>query len=493
MIIISLSLLSLINGSSDFSTIFNRFELKFDQYVEDIAFEDINEDQLKDIFLFTKVNDKKELHLFFQSKHGFSLTPSQTLAFEDKAIIFDVANLLDQYPGKEIVFLTSSALKSYCFQNGSYSREPIKLMDISSLFQFPSPESPVRSKFIWNIGGETYLFIPAPGSLKILGKNKNETFGEIQQIHLEPIFSVRSHLRISEDLETYESFSQKVIIQVPRLYLEDFNGDGRKDLLSLFEDKIKVFYQHENKIFSEEPNFELELGVLTDEEKKSSSPPFYKVLAMDLNNDNLIDLLASKSQIRTMKSLSKLYIYLNKKGKIEPTPDQILVNESFFGFPEVLDVNGDHYQDLVISEIKMGLFQIFKMLLTKKITYEDVIFLGKNGRFPLIPASRIRSEVIVDFDNPEKSEGDVAFFNGDFNRDGIKDVLRKIEGKNEITISLGRLEGKDLKFSDKATYLIKEELSSRVILEDLNQDNVTDLVLDFRKDKKKKIVIFLSK
>jgi len=497
LLIIGLSLSLILKASSDFSNIFNRFEMKFDELIEDIFFEDLNNDQLKEILVLTKdENKKKKLHLFFQSKNGFNSLASQTINFDENAVIFDIGNATSRYPGEEIVYLTPTSLRYYHFEGEIYHPEPEELANVSSIFQSPSPESPVRSRLVWDMNHDrlSHILIPVSSYLLLLSPDQDEKYSISQKIHLEPTFVTQSRLKALADTEFFENFSQKVTIYVPLICLEDFNGDQRQDIVSLFKEELKVFYQNERREFSEEPDFALDLGILTEEEKQNPSAPFYKVFATDVDNDGLIDIVVSKAQIKTTTSLSKIYTYLNKKGKISLTPDQILVNDSSFGTPEVLDVDGDQHKDLVISEIKMGIFQIFKMLLTKKLSYEDAIYLGQKGQYPSLPAARVKSKVIFDFDNPQKRpEGDIAYFSGDFNRDGIKDILRRVDGKNELIIYLGRLEKKKISFAETPAYRVHEELSSGILIEDLNNDRLSDIIFDFRREKKKMLVLFLSK
>jgi len=160
----------------DFSEIFDRFEMKSDYLIEDIFFEDLNEDNLKDTLIIAKTPENKKLLIFFQKSDGFSSAPSQILHIDEKAIIFDVGNISDQYPYKEIVYLTNTSLNYYYFEENSYTPEPIKLIDVSSIFQAPSPESPVRSKFIRDVKGEKLgkLFIPEPENLKSFQETKTD-------------------------------------------------------------------------------------------------------------------------------------------------------------------------------------------------------------------------------------------------------------------------------------------------------------------------------
>ena len=280
LLIVWLSLSGILKASSDFSNIFNIFEMKFDDPLEDIFFEDLNNDQLKDILVLTKgENNYKKLHLFFQNRNGFNPVPSQILNFDENAAVFDIGNVTNRYPGKEIVYPTPADLRYYHFEGEFYHSESAKLMNVSSIFQSPSAESPVRSKFIWNLNGEDldYLLVSVPEYLLLLSSDQDEKYKLTQKIHLGPIFVTQSHLKASADIELVENFSQKVTIYVPLIYLEDFNGDQRKDILSLFREQLKVFFQNERKEFSEEPDFAIDLGILTEEEKQNPSPPFYKV------------------------------------------------------------------------------------------------------------------------------------------------------------------------------------------------------------------------
>jgi hypothetical protein len=483
-------------AQSNFLEIFNRFEMKFDYPIEDIFFEDLNDDNLEDILIQTKASEKKKLLIFFQRRDGFSSSPSQMLDFDEEAIIFDVGNVTNQYQGKEIVYLTSSSLKYYYLEGNFYNPESKKLIDISSIFLSPSPESPVRCKFIWDVNEDKLddIFVAEPNDLTLFFGEKNGIFKESQKIGLNPFFTTQSPFRFSlEDFEDPEHFSQKIITRVPVLYVDDFNGDKRKDIISIFKDEIKVFFQNEKNEFSKKPDFKINLDILTEKEKKKLLPPAFTVYATDLNDDGLIDIVVSKHEVKAMASLSKIYIHLNKKGKIDLTPDQILMYESAYADPQILDINGDNQKDLIVSEAKMGIFQLLKILITRKLTFENAIYLGQSGKYPELPIAKIKSKLRFNLDKLEESKGEIAYFSGDFNKDGIKDVLKKIDEKNMLAIFLGQSEAKEEIFSKNASYEIKEELPLLIVIKDLNNDKVSDIIFDFRMDDKKKLVVFLSK
>ena len=60
-----------LDATTDFLKIFNRFEMKFDYLMDDIFFEDLDENDLKDTIIQTKTSNNKILLIFFQNKGGF--------------------------------------------------------------------------------------------------------------------------------------------------------------------------------------------------------------------------------------------------------------------------------------------------------------------------------------------------------------------------------------------------------------------------------------
>ena len=82
-----------------------------------------------------------------------------------------------------------------------------------------------------------------------------------------------------------------------------------------------------------------------------------------------MDLVVTKTTIKSNSSLTKLYFYLNKKGKITTTPDQVVIFDNSLGTPKFVDINNDGQKDLIVREAKIGLFQILKILITQKLNY----------------------------------------------------------------------------------------------------------------------------
>jgi len=481
-----------LDSQSRLSELFLRFEVIFEHPIENIFTEDLNQDGLKDLLIVTNAEEKRLHQIFFQKEAGFSQTPDQVLAHDESAILFDIGDISDEYSGKEIVYLTRDSLYCYHLKESHYQQEPERLIDIPSILQSPSPECPVRAELIYTLeDGSKFLLIPGPDTAAIIYCQSGKSM-EIQNIHIRSNFITSTEFRSSQEDTGIGDFAQKISVRVPLLYIKDFNGDKRQDIISVYKDKIKVFFNHEDGRFSINPDFEIDLEVLTEEEKKKALKPLFKAEAVDLDSNGLTDFIVTKITIKTTTGITKVYIHLNQDGRINKIPDQIMVFESSFGYPQILDLNADNHKDLIISELKFGFIQLIKILITKKASFKEGVFLWKGGKFPSFPDFKLKSHMEFDFENPE-IKGDLMHFGGDFNGDGIKDLLKSSSSDNKLYIFHGDLKNQKI-YSKKANLEIKEsELPMELILKDLNNDKITDILFDFKRAKKKNLVIYLSR
>jgi len=485
-------------SQSSFLKIFNRFEFSVKNTIEDVFTDDLNKDNLEDLLVVTESSEKREMYIYFQKRTGYSSKPDQILSFDRRAIFFDFGDITDIHKGKEIVCLTKKSIFYYYFKDGLYQKKPERLMELSSIFQSTSKECPVRTKFIFNVKNEnsSMILIPNIDDMILYKRAENGEFKKSQKRKIKPHFITSSNLNPYKNDSEHENFSQKVNIRVPRIYLKDFNGDKTKDILSIYEDKIKVFFfNNVNGRYSVEPDFEICLEVLTKEEKERLLKPFFYIETVDLNNNGLMDIIVTKAAVKVTSSMTKIYIYLNKKGKIGSTPDQIMILDNTLGYPRFEDLNNDGFKDLIVDELNMGLFQLIKILITNKASFKENIYLRKEDRYGPKADFKLKGNVRFDLEISEKNQSEFMCFDGDFTGDSVKDFFKTNIDKDKICIFKGNLGKKNL-YSKNPDYESKESiLPGDFIIKDLNGDKIQDVIFDYRKIKmrEKHIVILLSK
>ncbi|MCP5048102.1 MAG: VCBS repeat-containing protein [bacterium] len=485
-------------SQTSFKTIFHRIEIDMDVSIEDIFTEDLDGADGRDLLVVTKAvrgKQDKRLHIYFQTRSGFPTQPDQVLEFDKRAVVFEPVDISDQHKGKELLFLTGNSLEYYYLENNRYRLEPRQLAALSSVFLAPSKEGPVRGQLVRFIGenNSPVIFIPGPAAMTLLKKNAGGQFKPFQQLNIVPSFRTSSHYNLHRTDSPGENFSQKIVIRVPRIYLEDFDGDKDKDIISIVKDRIEVFFNKGEGEFSQTPGFGIDLELLTETEKEKFFVPNTSKNVIDLDGNGLADIAVTKTSFKATGSLTKIYFYINKKGKIEAKPDQVMMLGNSINIPVLRDLNGDGHKDLVTPEAKMGLLQIIKILISGKLSYRQSVYLSKNGKFAAEPDLRLKAEARFDLENPQDMEGEFIYFGNDFNGDSVKDLLRTESSTSKMLIFYG-VPGSKTLFSPKPAYEIKEALMPReCLIHDLNGDKISDIIFDYRKNKKKKVVVFLSK
>lgn len=153
------------------------------------------------------------------------------------------------------------------------------------------------------------------------------------------------------------------------LAITDFNGDGIKDMITMHftnYDSLRsdydgelLFYYGKNSgkyLFDTIPDHSIPLPTLYPI-KEGFTSGYVKpgIRTGDLNNDGKMDLIISSTH---WNNVGKLYIYMGKEVP-STTPDFNLESNMprarhLGDFYEVGDINGDHYDDLLISEKVMA-------------------------------------------------------------------------------------------------------------------------------------------
>ena len=476
---------------------FTRIEINFEHLISDIIYKDLNNNNFLDLVVITedKKQEKKRFRIFFQSPGGeFNKTADWDFKLDKNAIVFDIDDIIKKYEGKEILYLTKNSLNYYYLKDKKYVKGEKELLNVSSIFLAVAKESPIHSKLILSLGNKKLLAIPGPGNLKLFSQDQENNYSQVREINSKPFYNIATNLRtvsIGSGGFANNNYSQLIVIQTQGIFFKDFNGDKEKDIICIYKDKIHVFLNHAGQFFTE-PDSKFDMKVLSREEKEKALKPAFTIGPVDINGNGLIDFVVTKTSLKMKNSLTKIYIYLNKKGKIEYTPDQIIILDNCLGFPEIVDLNGNGQKDLIVDGLNMGLFQILKLLITQKVNTTESVYLRKENKYDGEPDFILKSKGVFDLDASTTQNGEFHHFKGDLNGDSVKDLINADTLKNRIFIHFGNKKLKRM-YQKNADFTIKEQkVPHNIILKDLNGDRISDLTFDYRYLKKKKIIIYLS-
>lgn len=466
-------------------------ELELPGEIQEKLLFDLNQDGLKDLIILHtggKEEEQRFLSTFLQEKRkGFSGRPFQTWELKSGSYVFDLGDITPD-PGAEIVILDSSGALFYHQDSRGQFGEITRLFESPNIL-LSSGKSGLRSlKFLWDLNddGKAEILIPTLAGYQIYHQESDGTFHSSQLIKLD--------VPITGDFGAEKGFGRKVDINrllrirqyltgitvsyhIPSLFIEDFNGDDRKDLIGLGNNELSIFLQRPDGSFPERPDRKIRRSLLTEKEKKLAFAGESMAFA-DLNGDKIMDLIVSKYGAKGDRGSINRYIYFGHKDlHFNEYPDQIIFSENIEPQFGIVDLNGDGRLDLIIPFFKARITQALKVIVQNKIKILlSFYLLGKDDRYP----SRRSSFKVIDY---HIKVFDINLFGkefrplisarGDFNGDGYPE-LASDNGRDEILIFRGSKKGK---FGRPPDQIIKARSTFSYDIDDLNGDGRSDIIL----------------
>jgi len=417
-------------------------ELREIPSVSDRIFEDINQDGRLDLLFIEKDN----LYLSYQ-KPDSSFSDFEILNIPMNGAV----DFADIFPGgeKEILIMHSQGISSFQKDNSGWRMTPDLIVEAPTAYEQNAHFGLTREHFAidFDDDGIPELFLWGQQAYSFYRKDSSGTFQLIQTFPSE----LHTYL-IVPGMNIYRSplarfiggngrylFHNKWPLSVWHLnwqkesaaatfLIGDLNQDSKKDFAWIrtkegksTEKGISKVYEYEIHFFDNKNNtFALEPGrVIYDPHGAWLSPT-----CKDIDGDGNIELL--KYQIKSKGDLIQraslqLELFQMENDYYPENPSQILETSGFpLGVDPLVDVNGDGIQDLILihPETKgFTLGSIIRKYIEKNVDAEVRILLYRRGQ-GFSQEGMIRKKVYVSF-----ILGIPISLSGDFNGDGLKDLL----------------------------------------------------------------------
>jgi hypothetical protein len=274
-----------------------------------------------------------------------------------------------------------------------------------------------------------------------------------------------------------------VAFALPPFQTVDLLGQGVPQLVFFRHDAVRVYAQDPSGRFAPDP-----VAELTPRGKKPKSR--YKMIRyemppslVDLDGDGATDILL------VVPSRGDIFLYKGLPGKLNfPTvqqprvPDDIKKIDGYIPKYWLQDLNGDGLRDLILATIdKIGVISGLSIFLTRQVDIKLMVFLARPGRLYERDPDYVRpfTVPVTLYMTRESGDFDMPFFpnfDGDFNRDGLRDLAIK-RSRTALAVYPGVREG--VFASDPLFEIPIDEKNDKTTLQvaDLNGDGRSDIVL----------------
>lgn len=405
----------------------------------------------------------------------YSTTAGQQWEIDHTAAIIDVGDVASP-PGKEIFYLTGDGIRYYAQdENGNFSATPHNLLSFPTITVFPAAGSLPRGRLFmdWKRNGGKMLLLPQFNSLVFFDRAGSENWQKTERVTVAP----RTFL-FSDQVNdgAFRDFSLHAEFRLPRIFVEDFNGDGFPDLLLTEQESATVYLQQDDGHFAPKPSATIVFPVRPAGKDSDTSLSFL-LTPVDVNGDKFSDMVLTLTR-GTGKFLERkiiIFIFLNQQKPDDPfpaQPDQTITVDGITPGVNIEDVNGDGRGDLLFSSIRVGFWKVVKNLISKRVDLDTSIYLLRSdNKYPTKPDFHRKTSYKLDLTHGIRFQGTWPTLGGDFTGDGRRDLL--IARDEEIAIYPKSQEG-DL-FSKPLTQ--SDVFSSPYMhIVDLNGDGRDDLL-----------------
>jgi len=230
--------------------------------VQDLIIEDLDEDGLLDIFIVWVEGDYPDytrgISVFFQTEHGFSNKSRQNFKVADAVALVDVGRV-DGVKGLDVACYCRGSVSYYPLRGRRYGKL-VRLAEARPFTAFADKNSLPYYNFLqdWNGDGKDELLLLGFDRSLIFHTGEHGLSDKGKEIMLTAHvdISIGGPERIFQEHHSLRSF-----YFMPQLNAEDYDGDGRVDLIGSHKAKLDIFKQLENGGFSRDPTWEIQLDL----------------------------------------------------------------------------------------------------------------------------------------------------------------------------------------------------------------------------------------
>lgn len=486
--------------------------LEINGTARDRAICDFNGDNKKDLLMvYTRANEeeKSRIAVFLQkSDLSFPGAPNYEAVLPPDFRSFDCGDVADA-AGDEIVAFRDGGVFYFDKSDGKLGKLEA-LIASPTIFRYAEYHNPIRQHFLvdFDLDGKPEVLTPEISGPSLYKKSASGKYELLQKIKLSAQISYKigswgdiSHTDDINQFLRFRTYMKRTAATytVPDLFVEDFNGDKKPDVIAILGTHLWVFCQDASGKLPDKPSLHFDRSVLTANEKKLGFMGEMLTFA-DLNGDGLADIIKVKYGSVEQRVNIQYMVFYGKPGLVySKAPDQKISSAGFRADFGAYDMRNKGRRDIVVPYFHFAPSQAFKMLTENAVKVQFKIYLmGDSGRYAqdakmdyAKPDERIQIPyrinvlgIIMDPEAMIKGEfNPLIHFGADVNGDGYPDLVAD-SGADVLNIYFGN---KDAKFKIQVPdQAINLESAWSFDFANLNGDKKQDLITYYESEERVK-------
>ena len=417
----------------------------------------------------------RRIAVFFAHGSRYSAEPDQLLAPPVGAAFLDLGDV-DEDGKRAIVFADARGLGMFHLGgDGRFETTPRRLAEVRGLVALPDDEDLPFWDVMrdWNGDGKDEIVLPLVDRTTVLARGSDGAWTRAVDLKLPPRASYAVRPEMYEP--RLRNFAVRATFTVPELTAADWDGDGKPDLVAVVDELLQVHAGGKGGLYSPVAAARVLLGNRSAAEAERGSAHLATVVR-DLDGDGVADLAVNKITGGIGQMHAETAFHYGRRGGGWGVPQQIIKRDGYAGALAFADLDGDGKPDLVSPHADVGLGEMARVLLSKRMAvgFEARRNLGRG--FSAAPEAVRDIDFAVDYSVAADLEGAYPSVQGDFNGDGKADFIGQY-GKDALGVWLGG--GKSLLASEpKAVVHIPP--SRYFLVADLDGDRRADAVVFYR-------------
>ncbi len=452
--------------------VFEAHSLRLPGEIKEVRAVDLDGDGRKELLVSstTHVSGRPErtLHACGWSGEGKGVRPviQEAWRVPPKAVFWDTGPAGAGGKGQHVYFVSLDGL----YEVDRLGFAPRLRIEAPVLFSVGQEDELHSLDFVrdWDGDGREETMLPLGREARFYRRKASDEWMPVDSVTLVPLAYYSNNRYFGRDLGGYEYLS---VFLYPRLEGVDLNGDGRKDLLALRNGKGFGYLRGPDGKLAPKP-FVWDLELRSEKELAEHRAVLsYRVA--DVNRDGCADVIVHKVSMSFSDWDGETAIFLGSPQKTRKGgPYQTLPSRGFLSGVSLDDLDGDGYADVTVWSVRMGLVPLAEILLRRLIHLRAHTYFGAwPAGFPAKATGERDFNLHIDGDRPDFIRGLMPNRKGDFNRDGIRDLVAG-KGDSRAAVFLG-LPGR--RFDSQPWALLDAPDVNYVEPDDVDGNGLTDL------------------